>query len=52
MPSLLDELLHPDSLYSVPSKAALKDELRQRLLRVDLEDMGTYRDTPLLSLGP
>lgn len=38
-PSLLDELLNTESLYHLPSKAELQDELRLRLLRVDKQDV-------------
>ncbi len=37
MPSLLDELLHDQDLYTLPSKFELQDELRVRLLRVELD---------------
>lgn len=39
MPSLLDELLNTESLYTLPSKAELQDELRVRLLRVEPDDI-------------
>jgi glutamate-ammonia-ligase adenylyltransferase len=39
MPSLLDELLDADSLYTLPSKVELQNELRVRLLRVELDDV-------------
>jgi glutamate-ammonia-ligase adenylyltransferase len=39
MPSLLDELLDADSLYTLPSKAELQNELRVRLLRVEPDDV-------------
>lgn len=39
MPSLLDELLNAESLYTLPSKVELQDELRLRLLRVEPGDI-------------
>jgi len=39
IPALLDELLDPELLYSLPEKKALRDELRQRLLRLDPDDL-------------
>lgn len=39
IPALLDELLNPELLYSLPEKNALKDELRQRLLRLEPDDI-------------
>lgn len=39
MPSLLDELLNTDTLYTLPTKAELQDELRVRLLRVEPDDI-------------
>ena len=39
MPSLLDELLNAESLYTLPSKIELQDELRLRLLRVEPGDI-------------
>lgn len=38
-PSLLDELLSPSTLYSLPEKTVLRDELRQRLLRLEADDV-------------
>jgi glutamate-ammonia-ligase adenylyltransferase len=38
-PVLLDELLDANSLFSVPEKAGLSSELRQRLLRIDSDDL-------------
>lgn len=38
-PALLDELLSPSSLYSVPDKATLAQELRQEVLRLDERDL-------------
>lgn len=43
-PILLDELLHPASLYNPPSKTQLSTELHLRLLRVDEEDLETQMD--------
>jgi len=43
-PSLLDELLDARSLYTLPSKSELKDELRQRLLRVEPDDVETMME--------
>ena len=43
-PVLLDELLDARSLYSVPEKVGLADELRQRLLRIDSEDLETQME--------
>lgn len=39
IPALLDELLNPELLYSLPEKNALRDELRQRLLRLEPDDI-------------
>ena len=39
IPALLDELLDPELLYSLPEKKALRDELRQRLLRLEPDDL-------------
>ena len=38
-PVLLDELLDANSLFSVPEKVGLSSELRQRLLRIDSDDL-------------
>lgn len=38
-PLLLDELLNISSLYSVPTKRELVEELQLRLLRIDAEDL-------------
>lgn len=38
-PALLDELLDPNSLYSVPGKAELAQELRQQVLRIEEDDL-------------
>ncbi|MGH1486209.1 MAG: bifunctional [glutamate--ammonia ligase]-adenylyl-L-tyrosine phosphorylase/[glutamate--ammonia-ligase] adenylyltransferase [Cellvibrionaceae bacterium] len=44
MPSLLDELLYPETLYSLPEKEALRDELRQRLLRIEADDVEAHME--------
>ena len=44
-PALLDELLTPESLYSPPDKAELRDELRRELLRVNWEDLEAFMDS-------
>lgn len=44
-PSLLDELLNEEQLLLLPSKAKLKDELRQQLLRVDEHDLESQMET-------
>src|SRR5690554_8042427 len=36
-PLLLDELLNAESLYKPPAKEALKDDLRQQMLRIPYE---------------
>jgi glutamate-ammonia-ligase adenylyltransferase len=38
-PQLLDELLDPRSLYSPPQRDAVRNEVRQRLMHVDAEDL-------------
>ncbi|GGY52821.1 glutamate-ammonia-ligase adenylyltransferase [Bacterioplanes sanyensis] len=38
-PLLLDELLVPDTLYRLPDKAELAEELHLRLLRIDADDL-------------
>jgi len=38
IPVLLDELLYPENLFSLPDKAKLQSELRQRFLRLDPND--------------
>ena len=38
-PALLDELLNPATLYRVPPKEDLTQELRQQVLRIDPEDL-------------
>ncbi len=44
MPALLDELLDTDSLYTLPSRQQLQDELRQRLLRIDMDDVEAFME--------
>ncbi len=44
-PILLDELLYPNNLYQPLEKAALKDELTQKLLRIDEQDEELILDT-------
>lgn len=44
-PLLLDELLNSESLYSPPDKDALRDELRQQLLRVPEDDLEEQMET-------
>ncbi|MGH1439305.1 MAG: bifunctional [glutamate--ammonia ligase]-adenylyl-L-tyrosine phosphorylase/[glutamate--ammonia-ligase] adenylyltransferase, partial [Cellvibrionaceae bacterium] len=44
IPSLLDELLSPSTLYSLPEKTLLRDELRQRLLRLDHDDVEMHME--------
>ncbi|NTS75920.1 bifunctional [glutamate--ammonia ligase]-adenylyl-L-tyrosine phosphorylase/[glutamate--ammonia-ligase] adenylyltransferase [Catenovulum sp. SM1970] len=43
-PMLLDELIDPNQLYRIYPKAQYADELRQRLLRVDEEDLETQME--------
>ena len=38
-PQLLDELLDPRSLYQPPQRDAIQNEVRQRLMQLDPEDM-------------
>ena len=38
-PALLDELLDSQTLYTLPSRAELQDELRQVMMRVDEQDL-------------
>ena len=38
-PALLDELLNPTTLYRVPPKEDLAQDLRQQVLRIDPEDL-------------
>ncbi len=38
-PHLLDELLDPRTLYSPPQRDAVRNEVRQRLLHIDSEDL-------------
>lgn len=44
-PALLDELLDRRSLYSLPAKEDLEDELRQQMLRVPEDDLEAQMDT-------
>ena len=44
-PALLDELLDPRTLYSLPSRADLEDELRQQILRIPEDDLESLMDT-------
>ena len=44
-PALLDELLTPESLYSPPDKAELRDELRRELLRVNWDDLEAFMES-------
>jgi len=43
-PVLLDELLNRESLYSAPDKLLLRDELRQQVLRLALDDLEGQMD--------
>ena len=38
-PALLDELLDPRTLYSIPQKQHLRDQLRQQTMRIASEDL-------------
>ncbi|MAZ89100.1 MAG: bifunctional [glutamate--ammonia ligase]-adenylyl-L-tyrosine phosphorylase/[glutamate--ammonia-ligase] adenylyltransferase [Cellvibrionaceae bacterium] len=44
-PALLDELLDQRSLYNPPDKDALRDELRQQVLRVGWDDLEGQMET-------
>ncbi len=44
-PVLLDELIDERTLYSLPSRVELEDELRQQLLRVAEDDLEALMDT-------
>jgi [glutamine synthetase] adenylyltransferase / [glutamine synthetase]-adenylyl-L-tyrosine phosphorylase len=44
-PALLDELLTPESLYSPPDKAVLRDELRREVLRLAWSDLEGHMET-------
>ena len=44
MPSLLDELLDSHTLYSLPERASLQDDLRQRLMRIHPDDLEAIMD--------
>lgn len=43
-PVLLDELLNRESLYTAPDKLLLRDELRQQVLRLALDDLEAQMD--------
>lgn len=43
-PALLDELLNPATLYSIPSKADLEHELRRTALRIPIDDLETQME--------
>ncbi|MEM1403859.1 MAG: bifunctional [glutamate--ammonia ligase]-adenylyl-L-tyrosine phosphorylase/[glutamate--ammonia-ligase] adenylyltransferase [Pseudomonadota bacterium] len=43
-PALLDELLDRASLYEVPERDALRDELRQQLSRISQDDLEGHMD--------
>lgn len=43
-PALLDELLNDRTLYNLPNRSELGDELRQQLLRVPSEDLEAQMD--------
>lgn len=44
-PALLDELLYPATLYQVPPKAELEQELRQHVLRLAEDDLEQQMET-------
>lgn len=44
-PALLDELLDQRSLYHLPDKNALRDELRQQVLRISWDDLEGQMET-------
>jgi len=44
-PSLLDELIDPRSLFQLPNKNDLLDELRRLMLRIDEDDLSEQMDT-------
>lgn len=44
-PSLLDELIDPRSLFQLPNKKDLLDELRRLMLRIDEDDLSEQMDT-------
>ena len=44
-PALLDELIDPRSLFQLPSKEELLDELHRLMLRIDEDDLGEQMDT-------
>lgn len=39
LPILLDELMDPRSLYQPPEKSELENDIRQRLLQIDIDDV-------------
>jgi len=43
-PVLLDELLDARTLYNVPDKAHLRDELQQQMLRIPMDDLEAHMD--------
>jgi glutamate-ammonia-ligase adenylyltransferase len=43
-PVLLDELLDARTLYQVPDKAALRDDLKQQMLRVPWDDLEAHME--------
>lgn len=43
-PVLLDELLDPRTVYQVPTKDVLRDELQQQLLRLPWEDLDAHME--------
>lgn len=44
-PVLLDELLNATSLYHVPKKTALRDDLQQQVLRLPMNDLEAHMET-------
>ncbi|MCR8922107.1 bifunctional [glutamate--ammonia ligase]-adenylyl-L-tyrosine phosphorylase/[glutamate--ammonia-ligase] adenylyltransferase [Dasania sp. GY-MA-18] len=44
-PVLLDELLNASSLYHVPDKEELRDDLQQQVLRLPLNDLEAHMET-------
>ena len=44
-PVLLDELLDRASLYTAPDKDLLRDELRQQVARLPVDDLEAQMDT-------
>lgn len=45
LPSLLDELLDIDHLYSLPDKMSLRADLRQQLIRIGPDDLDALMET-------